>query len=264
MSSGRVGSSSNRGQSIVVPPMGDNGFMSNPRDLLTPQAEDFFDSVAPSQGRPRDLSPDELGTAISEYAPQGKFTLDSYSQLFQDLGLPRDVAVRSYQALAAQNGGKVSLDTVMEFLSDYAGKRGGWNKDQFAEGFDALAQSGEKSDDPIKTGFDQMSGGNGRLTTNELGKSLTKFARGKTFSADEFKDFGASLGFDAKQSQAVFSALKATLGREPSVEDVVGFASQFADEKGQWNIDQFSEVIGELGKLAQGGQPQPQSPIQFS
>lgn len=262
MSSSRIGASTGSGNSVRMPPIGGEGFLQNPRDALTPQANDFFDSVASSQGRPRSLSPRELGEAISEYAPQGKFTLDSYAQLLQDLGLPRDMAVRSYQALAAQNGGKVDVNAVMEFLSDYAGENGGWNKNQFAEGFAAIAETGEKSDDPIKTAFDQMSGGNGRLTTQELGRELTKFARGKTFSADEFADFGASLGFNPQQSQAVYDALEETLGREPSVDDVIGFAMQFADENGSWNFQQFTGVINGLGQLAQGG-PQP-TPTQFS
>jgi hypothetical protein len=231
--------------------VGESGFLPDPRDMLSPEADAFFDDVASSQGPSRSLNPNELGAALESYAPEGKFTLESYIQLHEDLGLPRDGAVRSYQNLAAQNGGEVTIDTMMEFLSDFAGPSGSWNKGQFAEGFDALAQTGAPSEDQVKTSFDQLSRGNGRLNMNELGQGLSQFARGNVFSPKEFADFGASLGFNETDSRAVFDGLRSEFGRNPTVDDIMSFALESAGESGQWNFDQFADVVSRLGDLSE-------------
>jgi hypothetical protein len=217
------------------------------------RAASFFKDTAEAEGNRRSINPNELMEKLDSYAPEGRHNLDSFIRLAGDLGMPRDAAVRAYQSLADQSGGEVTNELLMDVFSQFAGPSGNWNMSQFSYGLDALAQEGEPSDDQVASAFDSLSEGNTRITPDQLGNTLQGIARGKTFSAKEFADFGALLGFSKSESQATFDGLKKVMGRSPTVDDIMNFADMSADSKGNWNIRQFRDVVDRLDSVANGG-----------
>jgi hypothetical protein len=119
----------------------------------------------------------------------------------------------------------------------------------------AVAEAGQNSPDQAMKAFDILSQGDQKLTTSELGAGLSAIARGSVFSENEFTDLGSLVGLDRETSEDIYGALKDEFGAEPTVENVLCFASQFADKDGSWGLEEFGNVLSDLGNLADSDEP---------
>jgi hypothetical protein len=226
-----------------------SGFQQNLNTFKPSRAISFFKDAAEAEGNRRTLTPNELMEQLDTYAPDGVQSRDSFIRMASDLGFPRDAAVRVYQQFADENGGIVENGQILDYMLPFADRNGNWNIDQFGEGLESLAQDSEPSDDQVGDAFTSLSGGGPTLTPDMLRMALEDLARGSRFSQKELSDLGALLGLEPDQSGDIFNGLKSVLGRSPTVDDIMGFASGSADSRGNWNIRQFRDVANRLVEI---------------